>query len=145
MLVRSASRRQHRHTSQILAASFGQLNLPWLAPAQLRWSASRAASPVHTQHRRRRTDAPPPAHVRHLATSADQSAVSTTTSYPPPSYTTGFKNSADKNVPWDFSANDQSPQQREERPARHSVIRPFEAPIIINSTVTNPAQLLKVQ
>ncbi|KAK0989940.1 DNA-directed RNA polymerase [Friedmanniomyces endolithicus] len=145
MLVRSASRRQHRHTSQILAASFGQLNLPWLAPAQLRWSASRAASPVHTQHRRRRTDAPPPAHVRHLATSADQSAVSTTTSYPPPSYTTGFKNSADKNVPWDFSANDQSPHQREERPARHSVIRPFEAPILINSTVTNPAQLLKVQ
>ncbi|KAK0319962.1 DNA-directed RNA polymerase [Friedmanniomyces endolithicus] len=145
MLVRSASRRQHRHTSQILAASFGQLNLPWLAPAQSRWSTSRAASPVHTQHRQRRIDAPPPAHVRHLATSADQSAVSTPTPYPPPSYTTVFKNSADKNVPWDFSANEQSPQRREDRPNRHSVLRPFEEPIIINSTTRDPAQLFKVQ
>lgn len=46
MLARSAARRQHhRHTTRLLAAaSFAQLTLPWLAPAQLRWTATRAAT-----------------------------------------------------------------------------------------------------
>ncbi|KAF2217195.1 hypothetical protein CERZMDRAFT_108986 [Cercospora zeae-maydis SCOH1-5] len=48
MLVRSASRRQQRHTGRILAASFAQLASPWLPPAQLRWNATHP-SPTPSQ------------------------------------------------------------------------------------------------
>ncbi|TKA62547.1 hypothetical protein B0A55_11889, partial [Friedmanniomyces simplex] len=150
MLVRSAGRRQRRHTSQLLAASFAQLNLPWLAPAQLRWSASQSASPIDTAHRRRQPDQPrlsqASAQVRRLATAADQAPASAAgTQYLPPAYSTGFKNSADQNTPWDFSAN-KAPERRDEEPSRLSVLRrTHDAPIIINSTTQDPAKLHKVQ
>ncbi|KAK3644838.1 DNA-directed RNA polymerase [Elasticomyces elasticus] len=144
MLVRSAGRRQRRHASQVLAASFAQLNLPWLAPAQLRWSASQAASPAEIPHRRRQVDAPrlaqTKAQSRGLATAADQLSTSGTTSYLPPSLRTSFKSSADKNVPFEYS----SPERRDAK-SELTTLRPYNDPIIINSTTSDPSKLIKVQ
>lgn len=147
MLVRSAAgRRQQRHTSQLLAASFAQLALPWLAPAQLRWTASQAGRPVEPSSRPRRHSQSKPRQAslqaRHLATSADQYTSSHSTQFPPPGYSAGFRNTADKNVPWDVSRGSQA--SRDEQP-RLSTLRPYEDPIIINTTVQDPDQLIKVQ
>jgi len=54
----------------------------------------------------------------------------------------GFRNNADKNVPWDFS---QKSQKQEGENPRYSTLRPYSDPIIINTTIQNPEQLLKVQ
>lgn len=45
-------------------------------------------------------------------------------------------------MPWDFSRKSQPP--RDPQP-RFSSLRPYEDPIIINTTLQNPAQLIKVQ
>ncbi|KAK3060898.1 DNA-directed RNA polymerase, partial [Teratosphaeriaceae sp. CCFEE 6253] len=54
---------------------------------------------------------------------------------------TGFRNSGDGNVPWDYTA----PlfRHRDDKPALAS-LRPYNDPIIINSTTQEPAQLIKV-
>ncbi|KAK5115610.1 hypothetical protein LTR85_009781 [Meristemomyces frigidus] len=146
MLVRSAGRRRQRHTSQILAASFAQLALPWLAPAQLRWSASQAALAAEAPPRPRRHShsklRQAKAQARHLATAADQYTSPHTTQLPPPSYSVGFRNNADKNVPWDFARKSQA--SRDAQPS-FSALRPYEDPIILNTTLQNPEQLIKVQ
>ncbi|CAK3873061.1 DNA-directed RNA polymerase, mitochondrial [Lecanosticta acicola] len=100
MLVRSAGRRHQRRTSHALAASFAQLNLPWLAPAQLRWSASHAATA--SQRPRRSNPSTSAPQVRNLATTTDPQALSHHTSLPPTGYSIGFRNSSqDKNIPWE--------------------------------------------
>ncbi|EMC91554.1 hypothetical protein BAUCODRAFT_38669 [Baudoinia panamericana UAMH 10762] len=146
MLVRSAGRRQRRQTAKLLAASFAQLQLPWLAPAQLRWSTSQAAIHNETLPRRRR---PSPSRsrqaktqVRHLATAADSAPVSVhNASFPPAGYGGGFRNKADENVPW----AKQSLQPVRQPGQQLSVLRPYDNPIIINKSTQNPAALIKVQ
>ncbi|KAK3677953.1 DNA-directed RNA polymerase [Recurvomyces mirabilis] len=140
MLVRSAGRRQGQ-TNRILASSFAQLQLPWLAPAQLRWSASQAPALERPSSRRRQIDAPRlqqvKAQTRELATAAGQIAVTDGAAYPPPAYrlthsAPGFRNSGDINIPWDHSQT-------------LSAIRPYKNPIIINSTTQDPAKMIKIQ
>ncbi|KAK4544467.1 hypothetical protein LTR36_004358 [Oleoguttula mirabilis] len=146
MLVRSAGRRQQRQTSQLLAASFAQLALPWLAPAQLRWSASQAALAADSPSRPRRDSQSKSrqakVHARHLATAADQYATSHAAPFPPPGYSIGYRNNADKNVPWDFARKSQASQDAQ---PSFSTLRPYEDPIILNTTLQNPEQLIKVQ
>ncbi|WPH04631.1 Hypothetical protein R9X50_00752400 [Acrodontium crateriforme] len=106
MLVRSAGRRQRRYSSQVIAASFAQLNLPWLAPAQLRWTASQLSTASTPLNRAQRHSTPRHRYpqTRNLATPAGQHATSPARFEPPPEYAGAFKNSKqDQNVPWDFA------------------------------------------
>ncbi|KAF7196602.1 DNA-directed RNA polymerase, mitochondrial [Pseudocercospora fuligena] len=110
MLVRCAGRRQHhRHTSStILAASFAQLNLPWLAPAQLRWTASQAArSRMPSSRDARRFESSRVTNsrtqLRRLATATDQYTPRSSSQAPPVGLGSGFRNVADEHVPFDFS------------------------------------------
>ena len=140
MLVRSAGRRHRRHTARLLAASFAQLNLPWLAPAQLRWSASQACE-IPPTSRRTRASKPsnvsqPAAQIRQLATAADQYTSRPPGLYPPPGYSSNFGSSSqDENIPWDFSPNSNQ---------NLSKLRPYDDPIVIDTSVQNPAQKIKV-
>ncbi|KXS99739.1 hypothetical protein AC578_10406 [Pseudocercospora eumusae] len=133
MLVRCAGRRQrhcHTHTrtsSTILAASasasFARLHLPWLAPAQLRWTASQPApSRMPSPRDARRIEfsrvTNGRTHLRTLATATDQYTPRSSNQAPapapaPPSPSpspsplglgSGFRNVADEHVPFDFSA-----------------------------------------
>lgn len=61
---------------------------------------------------------------------------------PPPGFSMSFRNDADKNVPFDFS---QASRAQEDGKPRHTALRPYEDPIIINSTTQNPHKLIKVQ
>ena len=140
MLVRSAGRRQRRHTSRLLDACFAQLNLPWLAPAQLRWSASQASASSQIPSRIHSRSAPRyqlvPGQARHLATATDQYTPRYPGQYPPPAYNSPFRNtSQDANIPWDPSHSSG---------AKLSSLRPYNDPIIINTSIQNPAQTVKV-
>jgi DNA-directed RNA polymerase, mitochondrial len=148
MLVRSAGRRHRRHTSRILSASFAQLQLPWLAPAQLRWSASHASSPLKSPPRQRlpavsQSQAAPTQH-RSLATAADQYQPLSATPYPPPNCASGFKNDADRNLPWDIQQMSPAARQHID-PTTLTTVRPYKDPIILNTTLQQPAHLIKVQ
>ncbi|KAL1587965.1 hypothetical protein WHR41_03139 [Cladosporium halotolerans] len=143
MLVRSAGRRQQRHTSRLLASSFAQLSLPWLAPAQLRWSATH--SPASTQpspRARRRSDSKASqqarAHVRHLATSTDQTISRQEHEYQPNGAPlNAFRSPAqDPNIPWD-TKNPSEPSMAN--------LRPYSDPVIINNTVKTADPLIKIQ
>ena len=140
MLVRSAGRRQRRQTARVLDACFAQLSLPWLAPAQLRWRSSHASvlSPAQTSSRRRSLSQRDhqQAQSRHLATAIEQSTSRTSGQYDTAPYNDAFKNeSQDRNIPWD-------PSQRLK--PKFSTIRPYNDPIIINTSVANPTQIVKV-
>ncbi|KAM0716156.1 hypothetical protein Q7P37_008670 [Cladosporium fusiforme] len=143
MLVRSAGRRQQRHASRVLASSFAQLTLPWLAPAQLRWSASHtsAASSQPTPRPRRRSDSKASqqarAQIRQLATAADQLPARQEHEYQPQGTSTdAFRKAAqDASIPWDFSKiSDQGLAK----------LRPFSDPIVINNTTQTPQPVIKV-
>ncbi|KAK3715006.1 DNA-directed RNA polymerase [Vermiconidia calcicola] len=141
MIVRSAGRRQRRHTARILSACFAQLNLPWLAPAQLRWSATQASgasqAPARLRPRSSSQTRPTPAQSRQLATATDQYTLRHTDHYAPPGYSIAFRNpSQDKNIPWDLSSQN--------RKAPLSSIRPYDDPIIINTSIQNSDQTIKV-
>ncbi|SMQ54212.1 unnamed protein product [Zymoseptoria tritici ST99CH_1A5] len=106
MLVRSAGRRQRRQTSQILAASFAQLYLPWLAPAQLQWSAARSSSSSSSTPtlRRNAPRTPTRPRTRALATAADHHIVPTDSRIPPIGYGSGFRDATyDPHIPFDFA------------------------------------------
>lgn len=140
MLLRSAGRRRRHETARLLDACFAQLNLPWLAPAQLRWSATHAsvASPASARVRRRSLSRSRqlPALSRHLATAHDQYTPSSPSPYPlPPGYNTSFRSRQDINIPWDIS------QSSDPKP---SVLRPYHDPIIINTSIQTPGQTIKV-
>lgn len=141
MLVRSAGRRQQRHTSRLLASSFAQLNLPWLAPAQLRWSASHTASTQPAPRPRRRSDSnisqQAKAQIRQLATSADPLTIRHDHVYQPDAAKPFRRPSQDDNIPWDFSksAADET----------LATLRPYSDPIIINNTMAKEAAMIKVQ
>nr|POF14978.1 dna-directed rna polymerase, mitochondrial [Quercus suber] len=134
MLVRSAGRRQQRkQTSQLLAASFAQLNLPWLAPAQLRWAASHttASQRQHQSHRTGGVDKLK--QVRRLATAADGHNDPFSNSQVLP---LGFRNSLqDEHIPWDVAAAGE----------HSSVPRPYMEPVIINTTTQNAEDLITIQ
>lgn len=144
MLVRSAGRRQQRHATRVLASSFAQLNLPWLAPAQLRWSASHtAASPSSqpTSRPRRRSDSKVSqqarAHIRHLATAADHHSARQEHEYTVEGVNPGaFRNTGqDAHLPWDFTKiADQGLAK----------LRPYSDPIVINNTTSTPQPMVKV-
>lgn len=79
MLLRAAGRRQRRHTSRQLAASFDQLRLPFLCPAQLQWNAARAASsssPRPHPHDAKEPQRLHQSHSRHLGTIAEAQSTS---------------------------------------------------------------------
>ena len=141
MLVRSAGRRQQRHTSRLLASSFAQLNLPWLAPAQLRWSTSHTASSQPAPRPRRRSDSKisqqAKAQIRQLATSADPLTVRNDHVYHPDAAKSLQRSSQDANIPWDFTKS-----AAEETLAS---LRPYSDPIIINNTTTKETAMIKVQ
>ncbi|KXL50910.1 hypothetical protein M433DRAFT_61006 [Acidomyces richmondensis BFW] len=147
MLVRSAGRTRHRNTSQLLAASFAQLTLPWLAPAQLRWSASHSrlalASNSASDPRRRRPSLSKleqaKGQARRLATAADQFTLAQDGKYPPPGYRLGHGKSVDSKDPWDHFQLSKNAQ------TRVSDLRPYDDPIIINSTLQQPGNLIRVQ
>lgn len=138
MLARSAGRRQQRHTSKALASSFAQLKLPWLAPAQLRWSATHTASTQPAPRPRRRSDsqtsAQAKAQIRQLATSADPFTIRHDTTFPPNS-SSKPQSSQDANIPWDFTKTAE---------ASLSKLRPYSDPIIINNTTAKPEPMIKV-
>ncbi|KAK5134055.1 hypothetical protein LTR08_006945 [Meristemomyces frigidus] len=146
MLVRSAGRRRQRHTAQLLAASYAQLNLPWLAPAQLRWTASQASVAVEAHARPRRNSHSTPRHAkaqtRRLATAADQYTPTLAAPLPPPGLSVAYRNNADNTVPWDFARKSQPLQDCQ---PRFSTVRPYSDPIILNTTLQNPEKLIKVQ
>lgn len=150
MLARTAGRRQRRHTSQILAASFAQLNLPWLAPAQLRWTATRAAAvaavpatqPAPRIRRRSASKAAAQARaqIRELATAADTYTSSQSSGgnhflhVRPGTYQNADN---DENVPWDFSQTAQT---------KHSTLRPFTNEyVMLNTSTQVPEEIHKVQ
>ncbi|KAK5165508.1 DNA-directed RNA polymerase [Saxophila tyrrhenica] len=139
MLVRSAGRRQQRRTAQLLAASFAQLNLPWLAPAQLRWSATHSPASSQPSRPRRRSssrDRTTTTQSRRLATTTDQQPSRSLPQYPPPGYADPFRNpSHDNHVPWD--ANEWSKR-------RLSSIRPYAAPIVLNTNLDYPDETVKI-
>ncbi|CAK1358234.1 unnamed protein product [Cercospora beticola] len=152
MLVRSASRRQQRHTCRVLAASFAQLSLPWLAPAQLRWNATHP-SPTPSQttasthrHRSRRPSLPT-SQLRQLATAADtHSSTSTPFESTHTSTSTSFESTHpsridrlksnfrasnhDDYVPFDFSGS-------------HFLAGPSD-PIILNSPLKAADTVIRV-
>ena len=140
MLARSAGRRHQRHTSRLLASSFAQLNLPWLAPAQLRWSASHTASsqPAPRPQRIGESKVSPQARaqIRQLATSAEPFTVRHETTYPPNGAQPLQTASKDTNGQWAFSSE----------PPTQSLanLRPYADPIIINNTTKRPDELIKV-
>ncbi|GAB7326072.1 hypothetical protein MBLNU13_g10100t1 [Cladosporium sp. NU13] len=140
MLARSAGRRHQRHTSRLLASSFAQLNLPWLAPAQLRWSASHTASsqPAPRPQRIGESKVSPQARaqIRQLATSAEPFTVRHDNTYPPNGAQPLQTASRDTNDPWTFSSNPPTQSM--------SSLRPYADPIIINNTTTRPDELIKV-
>jgi DNA-directed RNA polymerase len=140
MLARSAGRRHQRHASRVLASSFAQLNLPWLAPAQLRWNASHTASSQPAPRPRRTSDSKVSqqarAQIRQLATSAEPFAVRHDAAYPPNPAEPLQRTTPDANIPWDFSS------QHATEPSI-SKLRPSADPIIINSTVAKPNELIK--
>ena len=141
MLVRSAGRRQQRHTSRLLASSFAQLNLPWLAPAQLRWSASHTASSQPAPRPRRRSDSKisqqAKAQIRQLATSADPLTVRHDNVHQVGADFRLPRSSPDANIPWDFAKT-----ASEETLA---TLRPYSDPIIINNTTRHETAMIKVQ
>lgn len=145
MLVRSAGRTRHRNTSQLLAASFAQLTLPWLAPAQLRWSASHSiSSPASNSAPRRRRPSltkleQAKAQSRRLATAADQFTLAQDSKYPPLGYKLGQGKGVDSKDPWDHFQLSKNAQ------TRVSDLRPYDDPIIINSTLQQPGNLIRVQ
>ncbi|KAM0712716.1 hypothetical protein Q7P35_000163 [Cladosporium inversicolor] len=140
MLARSAGRRHQRHTSRLLASSFAQLNLPWLAPAQLRWSASHTASSQPAPRPQRigdsRISPQAQAQIRQLATSSEPFTVRHETTYPPNGAQPLQTASRDANVPWTFSS----------KPPTQSManLRPYADPIIMNNTTAKPEELIKV-
>jgi DNA-directed RNA polymerase len=144
MLVRSAGRRQQRHTSRLLASSFAQLNLPWLAPAQLRWSASHTASSQPAPRPRRRSDSnisqQAKVQIRQLATSADPVTVRHDLVYQSDAARPLQRSPQDANIPWDFSKS--APSAADETV---SALRPYSDPIIINNTTTKETAMIKVQ
>ncbi|KAK4494742.1 hypothetical protein PRZ48_014098 [Zasmidium cellare] len=140
MLARSAGRRHQRRTSQLLAASFAQLNLPWLAPAQLRWSASRAAaaSPTQSSSTRRKdgTTTRSRTQVRSLATATDNYSIRPDNHFLPPNYGTGFRSVADKHIPFDFSNRP---------PTQFPPLSPSRSDLImLNTTTITPDALIRV-
>jgi DNA-directed RNA polymerase len=141
MLVRSAGRRQQRHTSRLLASSFSQLNLPWLAPAQLRWSASHTASSQPAPRPRRRSDSKisqqAKAQIRQLATSADSLTARNDHIYQPDAAKPLQRSPQDANIPWDFSKSAEKESV--------ATLRPYSDPIIINNTTTKETAMIKVQ
>ncbi|KAF2719048.1 DNA/RNA polymerase [Polychaeton citri CBS 116435] len=134
MLVRNAGRRHQRHTSRLLATSFSQLQLPWLAPAQLRWQSSHVPAtspPPATGLARRDSTSKARQHakeqVRHLATAAHDSVVS----------------SGHDSAPWNVYRYQQGlSYARPEEP--YSRIRPLVDPILINTSVANSENVIKV-
>lgn len=140
MLVRSAGRRHQRRTSQLLAASFAQLNLPWLAPAQLRWNASQAATPSRARSpSTKRNEArlsQARSQVRRLATATDNYTIRSDDSFLPPNYGTGFRSGGDKHVPFDFSKR--VPTQFQ------ALGRGRSDPIILNTTTISPDALIRL-
>jgi DNA-directed RNA polymerase len=138
MLARSAGRRHQRHASRVLASSFAQLNLPWLAPAQLRWSASHTASSQPAPRPRTTNDSKVSqqarAQIRQLATSAEPFTVRHDATYPPTPAEPLQRTSSDAN--WDFSS------QHATEPSI-SKLRPYADPIIINNTTAKPNELIK--
>ncbi|KAF2483175.1 hypothetical protein BDY17DRAFT_296952 [Neohortaea acidophila] len=140
MLTRNAVRRQQRYTASSLAAAFAQLNLPWLAPAQVQWQASHATHTSTAPHspRRRRSSASKSSapRTRALATAADQYSPRHATLYPPPGYDNAFRNSnQDRNIPWDASPQSTS---------KLSSLRPANDPIILDWTTKSPDATVKV-
>lgn len=140
MLARSAARRQRRQTARLLAASFAQLQLPWLAPAQLRWSATRAASgsqpPSSGRRRRSSSSRNAPGHTRHLATAAEQHVHPSSTYEAPPGYSNTFRSYLqDKEASLGY--------QHRHSPPR-SALRPFQDPIVISRTTQQPEATIKV-
>ena len=141
MLARSAGRRHQRHASRLLASSsFAHLNLPWLAPAQLRWSASHTASsqPAPRPQRIGDSNVSPQARaqIRHLATSAEPFTARHETTYPPNGPQPLPSASQDANGPW--SLQSKTPSQS------ISNLRPYADPIILNNTITKPDELIRV-
>lgn len=138
MLVRSAGRKQRRNTSQILAASFAQLNLPFLAPAQLRWSATHTttASTRQTKARTPRSSLSlaAKAQARSLATAADQYTPRTESLYGLGAYRNAVQ---EQHVPWDFS--------KATPPSKVSNLRPYSDPIIINTSISSPEARAKAR
>ncbi|KAK5117258.1 hypothetical protein LTR62_005875 [Meristemomyces frigidus] len=139
MLLRSAGRRQH-HTNRTLASSFEQLNLPWLAPAQVRWAASQSHRLARTPPLRRRAHAPRlqqyDAQTRQLATAPSQISLSADSQYPVPEYSTGFRDNADSNIPWGHA----SPPQ-----PTLSTIQPYKSPIVLNTEAQTPPVSVKIR
>ena len=137
MLVRSTRNPRHR-TSHILAASFAQLNLPWLAPAQARWTVHHASTvsstsslpPRQSTSRNLRSNA----RVRRLATTAEQISPIYDIQFPPPGYSTRIKNSdQDHYIPWGRSL------------AAASLIDPrSHDPIVINNSTAIPQKPIRL-
>ncbi|KAI5362884.1 Putative DNA-directed RNA polymerase, phage-type, DNA-directed RNA polymerase domain superfamily [Septoria linicola] len=137
MLVRAAGRRQQRHTCRVLAtASFAQLSLPWLAPAQLRWNVTQASTPTRdpssSSPRRQPTRRPSfrKAQLRSLATAAD-SHISTSTT---PFDTSSGSVNHDEYVPFDFANVGNA--------GSHALGR-HSSPVIL-STASKPDPVLRV-
>ncbi|GAB7361731.1 hypothetical protein MBLNU230_g1778t1 [Neophaeotheca triangularis] len=140
MLARSGGRRQRRHTSQLLAASFAQLQLQFLAPAQLRWHSSNPTLSTSPNNRPRKPSDLSRTAERRIATAADQQTTSAEGSYTPPNYNSGEGALGSyQHVPWDTRPRP-SPLQ-----ARASYLRPYRDPIIVNSTIQSSGALIKVQ
>ena len=141
MLARSAARRQRRHTARILAASFAQLQLPWLAPAQVRWSATHSSpssqSPPNSRRRRSSTSQNSSRQTRHIATATEQQGSQAQGLYPPPpGYTNTFRNY--------LQDKDSSSAFKHQSNAPKSALRPYNDPIVINTTTQTPDATIKV-
>lgn len=139
MIIQHIGRRQRRHNARILAASFAQLNFPWLAPAQARWLASQAAGPSRASQEprgRRPSGAKSRAQSRQLATAAEEYGQRYMGQYPPPGYTTSFRKQVGDGSPaWSQSPTEQTSL---------SSLRPYEDPVIINTSIRDPYKTTKV-
>ncbi|EME40660.1 hypothetical protein DOTSEDRAFT_74265 [Dothistroma septosporum NZE10] len=140
MLARSAGRRHQRRTSQLLSTSFAQLNLQWLAPAQLRWTTSQSSARLRQRSpsRTRKLSRISESHhqTRSLATAADHYSLGQGSHLPPLSYSNGFRNAEqDKHIPFDFAPR--TPTQFPSLRAKHD-------PIVIDTSTAKPDELIKV-
>ncbi|KAL1304511.1 hypothetical protein AAFC00_003498 [Neodothiora populina] len=110
MLVRAAGRRQSRHSSLQLAHLADSLHLPFLCPAQLRWSERHSRHAAQVRSQSSKTVAPsrlPPSRLqslshsqaRHLATAAEAYQSTSVPHYPPPNITDAKPQSWDQFSP----------------------------------------------
>lgn len=140
MLARSATRRQRRHTARLLQASFAQLQLPWLAPAQLRWSATHSASasssPSNGRKRSPSATRKAASQARHLATATEQHPEPRPAYEAPLGYSNTFRSYLqNRTTTIDISGHPPPPR---------SALRPYNDPVVINSSTQSPQPAIKV-